>query len=89
METTQEVHELSKLYYKVISKLIGSVAPVGSSEIDEDRLLNLKVMCEVVNRLVGDIDNVSYNNKDAYQASIKKAQQYANNFLTETLGIKE
>lgn len=74
---------------EIVMKLVGSVQPAGKSEIDSERFENLKVLCELVNDLVTEIDNVSYINKDAYEHSVVKAKNYASNFLTKSLGITE
>lgn len=73
----------------VVSKLIGSISPTGQHSVDLERLENLKEMCELVNTLVTRIDEIGYQNKDSQEASVKEIADYANNFLTETLGIKD
>lgn len=72
----------------VVFKLTGSIIPVGDSHEDARRLDNLKVVCELVNTLVADIDQVASATGD-HMASIKEAKNYAEEFLTNTLGIKE
>lgn len=74
---------------EIIKKLIGNINPCGKSEVDAERLENLKAMCELVNDLVGEIDNVAYRNKDSYEASVKAMADYSKKFLTDTLGISE
>ncbi len=71
----------------VVKKLIGSVVPVGVSEIDEEAFENLKAMCELTNQLVTEIDNVAYCFKDDKRASVSKMSNFAQKFLTDTLGI--
>ena len=73
----------------IVNKLIGNINPIGKTEIDKERLKNLKEMCELVNDLVTQIDTVSYNCKDRQEHSMKIAGEYAHNFLTNILGIKE
>jgi len=73
----------------VINKLIGNINPVGETNTDNERFENLKAMCELVNNLIVDIDDMAYRNKDAYEFSKKRASEYAKKFLTETIGIKE
>lgn len=72
----------------IVLKLVGDVNPIGETNTDNKRFENLKVLCELVNELVGIIDNVHYSNKDFQEFSIKRASEYANNFLTNNLGIK-
>lgn len=73
----------------VVNKLVGKINPVGKTETDNERFENLKVLCDLTNCLVTAIDQVAYDNKDRYEYSMKRAGEYAKNFLTETLGIKE
>lgn len=74
---------------EIIMKLVGKINPVGETTMDEERFENLKVLCELVDKLVVQIDNVSYRNKDAYEYSVKRAGEYAKDFLTNKLGIVE
>ena len=74
---------------EIVSKIIGNINPTGKSEVDVERLENLKVMCTLVDDLVTAIDAVSYNNKDSKEHSVKEMSDYANNFLTKKLGIKD
>ena len=71
--------------HEVVSKLIGDVIPIGSSEEDHIRFENLKIMTYLVDRLVGDIDRVA-GGKDRHEFSISRAGKYANKFLDD-LGI--
>lgn len=73
----------------VIKKLIGDIQPAGSTEVDDVRFENLKAMCKLVNELVYEIDSVAYANKDKHQHSMREMGEYAYNFLSNTLGIKE
>lgn len=72
----------------VVNKLIGDIRPVGESKKDEQAFENLKRMCLLVDNLVKQIDDVHWDNIDAHQASIIKSAEYADHFLTVTLGIK-
>ena len=51
--------------YEVVTKLVGRINPVGETETDNERYENLKVMCELVEKLIVDIDNVGYSNMTA------------------------
>ncbi len=77
-----EIHE-------IVEKLIGPINPVGETNADDKRFENLKTLCTVVNELVTDIDNVAYHYKDSQEYSVKRAVDYAKNFMTNTLGITE
>lgn len=72
---------------QLIKKVIGSITPIGQSGIDAERLENLKAMCELVNDLVTEIDNVAYRNKDSKEHSVKIMADYAKKFISETLGV--
>jgi len=75
--------------YDIVKKLVGNINPIGKTEIDEKRFENLKILCHLVNQLVIDIDNVSYENRKAQEFSIKRASDYASNFLRKEIGISE
>lgn len=75
--------------YEIVTKLVGRINPVGEANIDNERFENLKVMCELVEKLVVDIDTVGYSNKNAYEFSKKRAAEYSKKFITERLGISD
>lgn len=72
---------------EIVNKLIGNIHPAGDASKDDERLENLKAMCELVNNLITQIDNVSYKYSDSYAYSEKRAGEYAHNFLTKEIGI--
>ena len=74
---------------EVVMKLVGKITPIGKSEVDEERLENLKMLCDLVDKLVTKIDEVGYDNKDRYEASMRRAGEFAYNFITKTLGINQ
>ena len=71
----------------VVRKLTGPINPVGESNCDDARYENLKMLCDLVNSLVTDIDSVAYKNMDKVEYSMKRAGDYAKTFLSKTLGI--
>lgn len=75
--------------YEVVRKLIGPIDPVGETREDERRFENLKKMCELMDQIHTDIDDVVTYNKNRVEYSMKKAGEFADKFLTETIGIKE
>jgi hypothetical protein len=79
----------SLTHSEILLKLIGNISPCGRSEIDNERMENLKTLCELVDILVSAIDSVAYENKDSHEHSVKEMASYAKNFLTKTLGIVE
>jgi len=74
--------------YDVVKKLTGEIDPVGDSGIDSKRLENLKVACDLVNKLLIEIDYVNTYNKDSCESSRKTAAKYADEFFTR-IGIAE
>ena len=71
----------------VVEKLVGKIAPVGASHIEDERFENLKTMCALVNDLVYEIDQVANENESRQEHSMKLSGVYAREFLTKTLGI--
>lgn len=74
--------------YEVVTKLIGPIDPIGETNADDDRFDNLKELAILVDKLVYDIDAVIPNKRRA-EFSMKRAGEYADNFLTKSLGIAE
>ncbi len=70
---------------EVTNKLIGPVRPVGETHEDNIRFENLKALCEVIDRLMGDVSDVrAYSHSSEF--SKVRAAEYAANFIRE---IKE
>jgi hypothetical protein len=74
---------------EIVKKLVGKINPVGETTTDNERFENLRVLCDLVENLIIDIDNVNYQNKQSHEYSVKRAAEYADNFLTKTIGITE
>jgi len=72
----------------VVRKLIGKINPVGETNADDQRFENLKAHCELVNDLIIDLWYVS-REKDRNEYSMSRAGKYAEEFLRDTLNIKE
>lgn len=89
MEKENKSTDIKMTYTDIVKKLIGEVEPIGDSRVDEERMENLKVLCELTNHFVEIIDNVHYSNKDRHEHSIKIMSDYAGTFLTKILNIKE
>ena len=73
--------------HEIVKKLVGEIRPIGDSRVDAERFENLKAMTELVDQLLSDIDNI-IPCKNNYQASIKKAGEFADKFFSR-LGIEE
>lgn len=71
--------------YKVIRQLIGRVDPQGESNFDAKAFDNLKILCEVTEKLIVDIDEVAYKNVSRHEASMKRAGQLANEWCKKYL----
>lgn len=74
--------------YAIVKKLIGDIEPVGETNTDKKRFTNLEATTKLVDALLTDIDNVAYEYKDRHEHSVKKAAQFAGEFLTK-IGIEE
>lgn len=73
--------------YDVVVKLVGSISPVGETHTDNERFENLKVMTNLVDKLLTDIDDV-IPCKDRHEFSMKRAGEYADKFYNK-LGIED
>ncbi|HDO36652.1 MAG TPA: hypothetical protein ENH07_10230 [Nitrospirae bacterium] len=74
--------------YEVVKKLIGPIRPIGETNTDNINFENLRVMTELVDKLLADIDDVGYSYKDNCQFTMKRASNFARNFQTD-IGIIE
>lgn len=75
-------------YTKIVTKLIGPIDPVGETNADNERFENLKAQCRLVKELIMRIQYVANSNKNKQEHSMKRAGDYADVFLTTTLGIQ-
>lgn len=71
----------------VVTRLIGPIVPLGCEARDPERLENLKTMCDLVEKLTDKISEVA--DQVSYEESVKRAQKYANDFLTYKLGVRD
>jgi len=74
--------------YEVVTKLVGNIRPQGCSNRDSESNKNLKTFIEVFAKMHRDIDDVAYDFKDSYEASVKEAATIANNHL-DSMGIEQ
>ena len=68
--------------YEIVMKLVGPVQPVGETNIDARRLENMKELTQLVDQLLGQIENAS-RYADKAEASVKEIGQHARNFINE------
>lgn len=73
--------------YEVVTKLVGNIRPQGCSQRDSESNKNLKTFIEVFAKMHQDIDDVAYDFKDSYEASVKEAVNIANKHL-DSMGIE-
>jgi len=72
---------------EIAENLIGNIKPVGETNTDNERFENLKQMCDLTDSLIKSIYEVSYDNRNSMESSVRRASDYAGYFLTETVGI--
>ncbi len=70
--------------YDVVKKLVGPISPVGGTNTDDERFENLKVMTELVDKLITDISNVSAY-EYSHEYSSKRAGEFARDFLANRI----
>ena len=75
-------------HLEIVKKLIGNIKPIGETTTDNERFENLKAMCLLLDQIHAEIDDLAFQCKGAHQNSIKRAGEYADEFLTK-LGITE
>lgn len=71
--------------YEIVYKIIGPIYPLGDSGQDEVRHGNLEEMCDLVEKLLFDINQIAQF-KESSERSVKKAGEKADKFLK---GVKE
>lgn len=67
--------------FDVVKKLIGEIRPVGETNEDNKRFENLQAMCKLMDEIDTEIKNVAWDFRNRNEYSIKKAVEYADNFL--------
>lgn len=74
-------------HHEIVKKLIGQIKPVGETNTDNERMENLIQMCNLVENLLYDIEDMAFLNRDSQEFSVKRSVDFANGFL-EKKGIK-
>ena len=73
--------------YDVVKKLCGEIEAVGDSSVDEKRFANLETTCEVVDKLLFDINSAAqYADRQEY--SMQRIGKYAQHFLHEVAEVQ-
>lgn len=70
---------------EIVLKLIGPVQPVGDANADKQRLLNIRQLTDLTDRLLGEIDKAA-GSADRYEASMKAIGTHARDFLNDVRG---
>lgn len=73
-------------YTDIVNKLIGDINPIGETNTDNARYENLKEMCQLASNLIEQIKHVALK-KDSSEYSVKRAANFADKFITETIEI--
>ena len=73
--------------HEIVKKLVGRIDPVGETNEDDQRFVNLKVLTALVDKLLADIDNVAME-KDRHEYSRSRAGKFASEFF-DHVGITE
>lgn len=68
--------------YDVVRALVGVVEPGGDASVDGNRLANLKVLIDLIEKLLDDIRDVA-RDRNSQMRSVKVAGELAHNFLLE------
>lgn len=72
-------------HLEIVKKLIGNINPVGKTEVDAQRLINLNDMCNLTQLLILEIESVAHNSKGSYEHSVKVIHDRADSFMKNTL----
>jgi hypothetical protein len=70
----------------IVLSLTGPIDPVGETNADNARFENLKVLCDLVERLLVAIDYVNTGNRKSHEYSRQRAGEYADKFY-DRIGI--
>lgn len=68
--------------HEVVMKLVGPIRAVGKSEVDAERLENLKVLTGLVEKLLTEIQGAA-TTANREEASMKAIGRHAQNFVAE------
>lgn len=70
-----------EILYTVVKKIIGNIKPLGCASTDSERMKSMKLACSLVEKLLTDIDDVAYLNRDSKEYSVRQIADYAKKFL--------
>ena len=78
----------SKIIHEIVKKLVGNIEPVGETHIDNKRFENLKVMADLVDSLLSDMDSIVFRTSSNQEHSIKRAVGFIEKFF-DSIGIEK
>lgn len=67
----------------VVMKLVGPISPIGETNYDRGVLENAKVLTQLVDDLLTDIDQVASDNKDRHQHSMALVGEHCSEFFDQ------
>jgi len=74
--------------HEIVKKLVGDISPVGETNEDNKRFENLKIMGDLVESLLSDMDDIVYRKSNNQEYSIKRAVDFVIKFMDD-MGIVE
>jgi hypothetical protein len=74
-------------HIEIVKKLIGPIDASGRSEVDYERLENLRALCRLTEQLIEEIHFAS-RNKISHEHSVKLIGQYAEKFLKNNIYVE-
>jgi len=74
--------------HEIVKKLVGNISPIGETNEDNRRFENLKVMTDLVDSLLSEMDEIVYRKSNNQEFSIKRAVDFIIDFMDE-IGIVE
>jgi len=72
----------------IVKRLTGPIVPIGDSDIDRERLKNLREIINLTDALLSEIDAIAIANKTRLEDSMNIAGKICDHFLTQ-LGIEK
>ena len=72
--------------HEVVMKLIGDISPIGETNEDNKRFENLKIMADLVDALLTDMDEIVFRKSNNQEYSIKRSVDFVIDFMDE-IGI--
>lgn len=68
-------------YTEIVKKLIGKIEPIGKTEVDAERLNNLRKTSELISELMIDIHDIVRIYHNCPEKSIKDSVEFSRRFM--------